>query len=406
MGQRKISVLQVGKYYPPVRGGIETHLEMLARGLVRSGEVDLQVIVANEGGRTVSGRPDGVPIQRLGTACKVAGAPVCPRLLGVLRRSQADILHIHCPHPTALMAYLASGFRGRLVITYHSDIVRQRVLGQLIGPIQHAALRRARAIITASPGLARHSPVLARHRARCVTIPFGIHPADFADTDPAEVAAVRARHAADGRPLLLAVGRLVYYKGFEFLLRAMDQIRAPATLLLAGDGRLRASLEALAARLGPERNVELLGDVADLRPYYQACDVFILPSTARSEAFGIVQLEAMACGKPVINTRLPSGVPDVSRDGETGLTVEPRSSEALAGAIDRLLGDTPLRTRLGAAARERVQNHFDAERMVADTLALYRRILHQAPDRAAPVPRRSGKGGTPATTTSSSPAAA
>ena len=380
MGPKKISVLQVGKYYPPVRGGIETHLEMLARGLVRSGEVELQVIVANEGPRSTSSRPDGVPLQRLGTACKVAGAPVCPRLLGVLRRSRADILHVHSPHPTALLAYLASGFRGRLVLTYHSDIVRQRVLGRLVGPILHAALRRARAIITASPGLARHSPILARHRARCATIPFGIHPADFAGTDPAEVAAVRARHAADGRPLLLAVGRLVYYKGFEYLLRAMADVRPPVTLLLAGDGRLRPTLEALAARLnGPERRVELLGDVDDLRPYYHACDVFILPSTARSEAFGIVQLEAMACGKPVINTRLPSGVPDVSRDGETGLTVEPRNAEALAGAIDRLLGDAPLRARLGAAARERVHARFDAERMVADTLTLYRRILNQPP---------------------------
>ncbi len=397
MRQRKISVLQVGKYYPPVRGGIETHLEMLARGLVRSGEVDLQVVVANEGSRSAKGKPGGVPLRRLGTALKVAGAPVCPRLLGVLRHSRADILHVHSPHPTALVAYLASGFRGRLVLTYHSDIVRQRVLGRLISPIQHAALRRARAIITASPGLARHSPVLARHRARCVTIPFGIHPADFADTDPAEVAAVRARHAADGRPLLLAVGRLVYYKGFEYLMRAMSLVRPPVTLLLAGEGRLRGPLEALAARLGPERRVELLGDVADLRPYYHACDVFILPSTARSEAFGIVQLEAMACGKPVINTRLPSGVPDVSRDGETGITVEPCDEGALAGAIDRLLGDAPLRARLGAGARERVHTHFDADRMVADTLALYRRILHQG---AVPPAARRPAQGEPATASS------
>ena len=402
MGPKKISVLQVGKYYPPVRGGIETHLEMLARGLARSGEVDLQVIVANEGPRSTTSRPEGVPLRRLGTACKVAGAPVCPRLLGVLRRSHADILHVHSPHPLALVAYLASGFRGRLVLTYHSDIVRQRVLGRLVGPLQHAALRRARAIITASPGLARHSPVLARHRARCVTIPFGIHPADFAATDPAEVAAVRARHAADGRPLLLAVGRLVYYKGFEYLLRAMTQVRPPVTLLLAGEGRLRPVLEALAARLGPERRVALLGDVADLRQPV----VFILPSTARSEAFGIVQLEAMACGKPVINTWLPSGVPDVSRDGETGLTVEPRNAEALAGAIDRLLGDAPLRARLGAAARERVHTRFDAERLVADPLPLYRRILNPPPAGAAPDGRRRPAKGEPAVTTAASSTAA
>lgn len=390
MAQGKISVLQVGKYYPPARGGIETHLEMLARGLVGSGEVDLEVVVANDGSRgrtstTVAERPDGVVLRRLGTAFKVAGAPVCPELPGVLRRSRADILHVHGPHPTALLAYLVSGFRGRLVVTYHSDIVRQRVLGKLIAPLQDATLRRARAIIAASPGLVRHSPVLARHRDRCVVIPFGVHPADYADPDPAVVAALRARYAPDGRPLLLAVGRLVYYKGFEHLLRALARLRkVPVSLLLAGEGPLRPALEALVARLrlggegGLECRVHLLGSVPDLRPYYHACDVFVLPSTARSEAFGIVQLEAMACGKPVVNTRLPSGVPDVSRDGETGLTVAPANPEALAAALDRLLEDAALRARFGAAARGRAQTHFSAERMVADTLALYRRVLYPA----------------------------
>lgn len=368
--QSKLRVLQVGKYYPPVRGGIETHLEMLCRGLCE--DVDLEVVVANVGRADTREMVDGVSVQRMATAVKIAGAPFCPGLMEVLREAKADIVHLHVPHPTALLTWLVSGCRGKLVVTYHSDIIRQRILGKLIEPLQALAFSRAAAIIAASPELIAGSPVLARHGERCALVPFGLDLDPFKRIDSEDVSAVRRQYPG---PLLLTVGRLIYYKGFEFLVRAMSRLALPATLLIIGEGPLRGALEAEAARLGVAERVHFVGNVPDPLPYYQACDIFVLPSVARSEAFGIVQLEAMACGKAVINTQIEgSGVTFVSRDGETGLTVPPADSEALGNAIARLLDDNALRTRLGKAGRLRVEQEFTAQKMVERTLEIYRQV--------------------------------
>ena len=368
----KLRVLQVGKYYPPTRGGMETHLEMLCQGL--RDQVDLQVVVADTGRTSRSETVAGVPVRRLGTTIKMAGAPFCPGLLRAMREAEADIVHLHVPHPTALLTWLVSGCRGKLVVTYHSDIIRQRVLGKLIAPLQDLAYARAAAILVASPGLIAGSTVLARHRELCDLVPFGLDLAPFDHADLEEANAVRRRFPG---PIVLAVGRLIYYKGFEFLVRALAALPARATLLVIGEGPLRGQLEAEVHALGLTGQVHFLGNVPDTIPYYQACDLFVLPSVARSEAFGLVQLEAMACSKAVINTQIAgSGVPFVSRDGETGLTVPPADSAALSAALAKLLEDEALRTRFGQAGRKRVEEEFTAQKMVDRTLAVYHRVTN------------------------------
>ena len=165
----------------------------------------------------------------------------------------------------------------------------------------------------------------------------------------------------------------MYYKGFEYLIRAMNLV--DANLLIAGDGPMRQKLEAEAAANPIIRSrVTFLGYVEDITPYYHACEVFALPSIARSEAFGIVQLEAMACGKPVVNTRLQSGVPFVSLDGVTGITVEPGNSSAMAGALNKLLDDAKLRQCYGYAAQQRVRAEFTVTAMAKRTLDVYRQV--------------------------------
>jgi rhamnosyl/mannosyltransferase len=250
--------------------------------------------------------------------------------------------------------------------------------------VQRALYRRAECVIVSSPPLADASPVVA-HARRVAVIPFGIDVERFRSANVSTTAIRAVREAAEG-PRVLFVGRLVYYKGVDVLLEAMASLAAraqkPGTLLVIGEGPLEPELRARATALGISNQVRLLGRVpdADLPAYYRAADVFVLPSVARTEAFGVVQVEAMASGVPVVSTNLPTGVPWVNQDGITGLVVPPGDSRALADALGRLLDDPALRARLGEAAAARAALRFSRDRMVAD----FRAVIEAAV--AAPEP--------------------
>jgi rhamnosyl/mannosyltransferase len=365
----RIRVLHIGKYYPPYRGGMESHLESLSNELNRL--VDLEVIVANTSWRTAKEIVDGIKVTRVGKLFDLQSAPICPDLVRKIRAAKSDIIHIHWPNPSAVLAYLASGHRGRLVITYHSDVVRQRTLAAAFTPLLRAALKRAAAIIVSSPNYIDGSYVLPEFRDRCRVIPFGVSGDYFDQFDPQVVKRIRAEY---GPRIVLGVGRMVYYKGFEHLVRAMTEV--DGHLLLIGRGPLREPLTQLAEEIGVTENVTFLSEVNDIRPYYQAADVFALSSVMRSEAFGIVQLEAMACGKPVVNTQLDSGVTFVSPHGVSGLTVPPADAAALGASINELLDQPEWRAQLGAGARARVAQNFTVEKMVQSTFELYQQTVN------------------------------
>jgi glycosyltransferase involved in cell wall biosynthesis len=375
-GLSHLRVLHVGKFYPPHMGGIETHLEALCGELKNS--LDLRVVVANDGPELVQEQLNGVSLSRVPTWTTLASTPVCPTLVGEIRRSAADILHIHLPNPMAVMAYLASGFQGPLVVTYHSDTVRQKVLGAVFAPFLHKALRRSAAIIASSPDYLRSSPVLARYPDRCHVIPFGIALDRFEQSDAVAVEQLRRQY---GPRLVMSVGRLVYYKGFDYLIRAMAQV--DGKLLIVGSGPLRQKLDELARELNVADKVVFLGKIPDkeLIDCYHASDVFALASSARSEAFGLVQVEAMAAGLPVVNTQLDSGVPFVSVDEDTGLTVPPCDPVSLAGALNRLLNNPDQRREFGDAARRRARREFSLDVMTERTLALYEAVAKSRPSR-------------------------
>lgn len=364
-------VLHVGKYYPPHMGGMETHVRSLCEELKRF--VEVEVIVAGDARRTSVELLGGVKVTRVGTLLDFNAAPVCPSLSRRIRAAAAELVHIHLPNPTAILSYFASrasGHSGRLVLTYHSDIIRQKILGKAFWPVLRRALAQADAIIVGSPNYIETSPALRLFKDKCRVIPFGIPHEEFRRADAREVARLRELY---GERVVLGVGRLVYYKGFEYLIRAMKDVRGH--LLLVGDGPLREELRREALAAGVASRVTFLHGVEDVRPFYHAADVFALPSIARSEAFGIVQLEAMAAGVPVVNTQLDSGVTFVSPDGVTGLTVPPQDSKALAAALNSLLDKPELRARFGAAGRLRVEREFSLETMTRRTLELYADVL-------------------------------
>ncbi len=363
-------IVQIGKYYPPHMGGIETHLEALCGQL--EGRVDVRVIACNHRpGRSEDVRR-GIPVLRLPTPFAITTAPVVPSLPAAIRAARPELLHVHLPHPGGVLGILASRYRGPIVVTYHSDVVRQRFMSAVFKPFLDALLRRTSAILVTSAAYLESSPVLRAYRDKCRVVPYGIPLERFEHRDDTRIRQVREQM---GPRLILAVGRLVYYKGFEVLVEAMRHV--DARLAIIGEGPLGPALRAQAGAAGVAGKIAFLGELQneEVAPLFAAADVFVLPSVARSEAFGIVQLEAMASGTPVVNTSLASGVPWVSRHLETGLTVPPGDSRALAAAINQLLGDEALRRRLSAAARARVRAEFAVEVMGERVAAVYDEVL-------------------------------
>lgn len=374
----RVRVLHIGKFYPPVRGGMERHLQDLCREIAPC--VDVDVVVGHDSPRTKHELDGDVRVHRIGTLGTVSSTSICPAMAYAIRRIPADIVHLHSPNPMAVAAYLASGHQGRLVISHHSDVIRQRVLAMAYDPLLRCVMRQADAIISFSPNYIESSPMLSRHRDKCHVIPHGIDWRRFRNPDPSSIGSIRARY---GERIVLAVGRLVYYKGFEYLIRAVRGTNA--ALLIVGTGPLETRLRSLTESLQLGKQVHFLGDVPDVIPYYQAARLFALPSTARSESFGIVQLEAMACGTPVINTRLDSGVPFVSPDQVTGITVPPANVPFLHDAIRRLLSDDELRQQFSIAAERRARDYFGLERMASKTLSVYEQALEQELEVQEPV---------------------
>jgi rhamnosyl/mannosyltransferase len=353
---------------------MESHLQTLARTQARTG-LEVQVICVNhEDGPTAIGRDGEVSVVRHRRIASVGKIDLCPGLVPGLAAIDADILHVHVPNPLMIVAVLLARPHTEVVVTYQSDHVRQVIRGLLFEPIESRFYSRVRAVLATSAEYADSSRRLQALRSRVKVVPMGIDLDPFLKPDPSQRAeSERIRRRYPG-PLWLACGRLVYYKGLSTALAALARVEG--SLLIIGEGPERAALELQTRALGLDGRVSFLGHVPTLIPYFLAADALWFPSNARSEAFGLVQVEAMAAGCPVINTRIPgSGASWVSPNEESGLTVEPNDPEAFAAAARRLLAEPGLRERLAAQGRERTRREFDKDVMADRTLAIYREVL-------------------------------
>jgi glycosyltransferase involved in cell wall biosynthesis len=363
-----ISILHIGKFYPPHHGGMETHVHDLA--VRQAGRADVNVIVANNHCKHEKCVIEGVSVARVARMGTLASMPICPGMTGEIRKTPTDLAHIHVPNPGAAAAFLLSGHQGRVVITHHADTVGRKILRRLSDPFVRKLMERADCIIVTSRRYLESSTELSDYRDKCRVVPLGIDPGVARCSDTGLIAQLRQRL---GERVVLAVGRLVPYKGFDILIRAMKN--ADAHLVLIGSGPERGSLSALVTAAGVAQKVTMLGRVEDVRPYFAAAAVFVLPSITRAEAFGLVQLEAMAAGLPVVNTDVDSGVPEVSVNGVTGITVAPGDADALSRAMTTLLDGLELRRQMGRAAQERVNSEFTSDLMAARISAIYSNAL-------------------------------
>jgi len=367
-----MKILHIYKDYYPVVGGIENHLRQLAEAQARRGHA-VTVLATAPDWRSRVEPLGGVRVIFAGRLATLASTPLSLALPWQLLRQRPDITHLHFPYPVGDLAQALCGRGRRTVITYHSDIVRQKGLLRGYAPLLRRTLARADGIIATSPRYVETSPFMEPVAKRCTVIPYGIETERYEARREAEAAAIRAQY---GEQLVLFVGQLSYYKGVEYLIQAMPQVNGRA-LLAGGESTWRQNeLEGLARRLGVADRVIFLGQQEQALPaLYQACNVFVLPSIERSEAFGIVQLEAMASGRPVVSCDVGTGVAWVNQDGITGLVVPPRDPGRLATALNRLLDDPPLAARLGQAGQARVREQFTQARMVEQIEQLYEQVL-------------------------------
>ncbi len=372
-------IVHLGKYYAPHHGGIERAVETLCRGLAQRGH-EVVAVVSNSSAESVDESIDGVRVIRVGQKLVIRSQPISPGLTRVLSGLKFDVLHVHTPNPLGSLAALFSLDGRPLVVSHHSDVVQQRrVLGALALLAHRSLYARASAIVAATPQHIRYSRLLAAFAERCRVIPFSVRPAADSSSAPRSLPA-----AWSGLPFALFVGRLVYYKGLHVLLDALA--RCPELrLAVVGVGPLDEALAAQASRAGLDGRVAFLGSIADqeLQALYHACSFLVLPSVEPSEAFGLVQLEAMAAGRPVISTNLRSGVPYVNQHLRTGLIVPPGDAAALAGAMQKLLSEPELRARLGQVARSRAERDFGEELMLERWIGLYSELAGSGSGRSS-----------------------
>ncbi len=373
-----MKVLLLYKDYHPVVGGIENHIRLLARGLRNEG-VDARVLVTNTGPATQRQTIDGVPVTKTGRQSTILSTPISLPFFVELRRQTAtvDLVHLHAPYPLAELAQFVLGRAKPTVISYHSDIVRQKKTGRLYAPFFKKVLQRAALIAASSPAYIESSPFLLDVRQKCRVIHYGIETKRYEETAQVRGDAESLRNKYGDLPLLLFIGRLRHYKGVDVLIQAMHRIRA--RLLIIGTGPMQEAWQNLAHTQNLAEKVFFLGDASDketLAARY-AADLFVLPSTNRAEALGIVQLEAMACGLPVVCTELGTGTSYVNRDGVTGLVVPPNDPNALAAAINKLLAAPAMRAKMGAEGRMRVRHEFSFGTMTNSTISFYQDALSE-----------------------------
>jgi rhamnosyl/mannosyltransferase len=387
-----LRICHLGKYYHPFRGGIETHVRSLAQAQSKLGH-DVTVACINhidsKGDdvwcRRLATTPSvttddhGVAVQKFGKFATVARFDFCTGVRRFLKQADKnfDVLHLHVPNP-ALCVWLASMKpKLPLVVTYHSDIVKQRFIRKPFRIVEDRVLKQVDRIIVATQAYRDSSDILRKYVDRTTVVPFGLDLTSYRNPSAKSLAyAEKLRSQYGDAPLWLCVGRLVYYKGFEHAVRALKH--SPGRLMIVGNGPLFTSLQSLATELGVSERVLWRNSLDDdeLRGAYLASTALWFPSVVRSEAFGLVQIEAMASGCPVINTDIAgSGVSWVSMDGVSGCTVPIENPMALAEAANRIAMNPAFRARLSAGAIQRAEEIFDIRRMTARTMQVYDSVL-------------------------------
>jgi rhamnosyl/mannosyltransferase len=362
-----MKILHIYKDYYPVLGGMENHIKLLAECQAQKGH-ETTVLVTHPTRMTHVETMKNVRVIKAGRLTTIASTPISASLPFLLSKERPDIAHLHSPYPIGELSQLYLGKAKKVFLTYHSDVVRQKGLLRFYKPFLKKVLSSVNRIIVTSENYMKSSSHLSEFMHKCTIIPLGIDLVPFLQTSPQGNDSIKEKY---GSPIILFVGKLRYYKGLQFLLEAMRDISAK--LIVIGNGPMEKEWKNLASKLEVNEKVFFLGEIGgeQLTRFYGASDIFVLPACERSEAFGLVQVEAMASGLPVISTELGTGTSFVNKHGETGLVVQPKNPGSLRAAILSLLNDPALCLEMGRRGRERAMREFSIETMVERVLNLY-----------------------------------
>lgn len=368
-----MKILQVGKFWP-VLGGVEKVMYDLALGLSGRGiECDM-LCAACEGPTQVIPLNPKCRVIAVNTLVKANSTMLSPAMIGRLRAIAADydIIHIHHPDPMAAVALWLSGYKGRVVLHWHSDILRQRILKRLYFPLQRWLLRRADTVVCTSPNYAEGSSELRHFAGKLQCVPIGVAP-----VHPDRQRAAEISRDVEGRKVIFSLGRLVPYKGYHNLVLAARDLPDDYLVVIAGAGPLEQELKKLIADNGLESKVKMLGRISDNErdAWMAAASVFCLPSVEKTEAFGVVLIESMSIGLPLITTIIPgSGTSWVNADGVSGITVERNNPAEIARAAVEIIDDRERHDRFRAGSLKRWEDKFTLDRFIDNIIELYRSL--------------------------------
>lgn len=383
-----MKIVQTNKAYYPKVGGIETTITTLSEGLVKYFGLEVEVLTCNHKVfyKEISETINNVSVKYLPTYGFLYSLPISPNYFGALSRLSGDILHIHEPFPLADLSVLMnskikSNFK-KIVVSWHSDIVRQKWILKFYKRYINSFLYMVDKIIVSNPQLIVNSDFLPKYENKCVIIPIGVN-LDWAIDKNIKINCNEYNNYQNlnefrkDKNLILFVGRLVYYKGINYLIEAMRYVDN-AVLLIIGSGPLKKEIYRMISKYKLEEKIKVISEVDRkiLEYFYKNCDLLVLPSIRKSETYGIVQIEAMACKKPVICTEIGTGTSYINQDGVTGLVVPPENSFALASAINKILNDEKLRLFFSENAKIRAFNEFTDYKMVEKTFELYKSLLN------------------------------
>lgn len=364
----KTKITHVTRYAYPHIGGIEAVISQINESLPNE-DFEKEVLCCSNTEK--SSFENGVKYNRCKFLFEFAANTISPEFIWKLSKVDTDILHYHMPFIFAVIAhFIARPKYKNLYITYHGAIVGYDKYMWLFEKLYRYFYRIVDKIHVLSPTIIQSDPILYGNKEKCEIVPFGIEPKLEYDKDRVE----EIKKEYQGKKIILCIGRLVKFKGFQYVIQAMKNVEN-SVLLIIGDGPLKAYFEGYIKENKLDEKVILLGAISDRNVkdnFIKACDIFVLSSVRRSESFGIVQLEAMRFEKPIINTNLGTGVNYVSVNDETGLTVEPRDSEELARAINQLLKNDNLRILYGQNSKKRIDKFFDINKLRVKFIELYK----------------------------------